>query len=196
MKEMSLYRIRDLAIESGRSVYNIQQLANLIAKPKEITTVYFSRLVEKNLAKRLLRGRISFSDNDFVIATQLVEPSYISLDSALAFHEIINQVPAQIQCVTPVNSMRSKNYGIVYHRIHPKLFFGYQRHKIEKSYIFVADPEKALLDGYYFNHYNLADLISMSEGLDFAKIEEKTFDYNNRGSRRLKEALLLLTKRK
>ncbi len=196
MKEMSLYKIRDLAIESGRSVYNIQQLSNLIAKPKEITTVYFSRLVEKNLAKRLQRGRISFTDSDFVIATQLVEPSYISLDSALAFHEIINQVPAHIQCVTPVNSMRSQKYGIVYHRIHPKLFFGYQRHKIEKSYIFVADPEKALLDGYYFNFYNLDDLISMSEGLDFAKIEEKTFDYNNRGSRRLKEALLLLTKRK
>ncbi len=54
MKELSLYKIRDLAFESGRSVYNIQQLSNLIGRPRETTTVYFNRLVERNLAKRLL----------------------------------------------------------------------------------------------------------------------------------------------
>ncbi|MCL5888827.1 MAG: hypothetical protein M1597_02570 [Candidatus Thermoplasmatota archaeon] len=90
MKELSLYKIRDLATDSGRSVYNIQQLANLIGRSREITTVYFNRLVERKMATRLLRGRISFSDNDFIVATQLVEPSYISLDSAILFHEIAN----------------------------------------------------------------------------------------------------------
>ncbi len=196
MKELSLYKIRDLAIESGRSVYNIQQLSNLIGRPKETTTVYFNRLVEKNLAKRLLRGRISFSDNDFVIATQLVEPSYISLDSALLFHEIINQVPALIECVTPVNSIRFQQHHIEYHKIHPKLFFGYKRHKIEKSYIFVAEPEKALIDGYYFNRYTLNDILSMSKKLDFTKVEEKIMEYKKRGSTKLKEAISLLTGQK
>ena len=195
MKELQLYKIRDLAIESGRSVYNIQQLANLIGRPKEITTVYFNRLVKKKMATRLLRGRISFSDNDFIIATQLVEPSYISLDSALLFHEITNQVPAQIHCVTPVNSIRFLEHGIVYHKIHPKLFFGYQKHMIEKSYIFVADPEKALIDGYYFNIYTLDDLLSMSENLDFTKVGKQIVNYEGRGSKKLREALALLTKR-
>jgi hypothetical protein len=195
MKELSLYKIRDLATESGRSVYNIQQLANLTGRSIEITTVYFNRLVEKKLATKLLRGRISFSDNDFIIATQLVEPSYISLDSALLFHEVTNQVPAQIQCVTPVNSINFPENGIVYHKIHPKLFFGYQRHKIEKSYIFVAEPEKALIDGYYFNLFTLDDLISMSENMDFAKIGKMMENYEGRGSKKLKEALLLLTRK-
>ncbi|MCL4323326.1 MAG: hypothetical protein M1498_02625 [Candidatus Thermoplasmatota archaeon] len=195
MRELPLYKIRDLAFESGRSVYNIQQLANLVGRSKEITTVYFNRLVERKMAARLLRGKISFSDNDFIIATQLVEPSYISLDSALLFHEITNQVPAQIQCATPVNSIQFLEHGIVYHKIHPKLFFGYQRYRIEKSYIFVADPEKALIDGYYFNMYTIDDLLSMSENMDFTEVRKQIANYDGRGGKKLKEALALLAKK-
>ena len=98
--------------------------------------------------------------------------------------------------MTPVNSIRFKQHRIVYHRIHPKLFFGYRRYKADRSYIFVAEPEKALIDGYYFNRYTLEDLLSMSENLDFTKVQEKTLDYDRRGATKLKEALLLLTRRK
>ena len=78
MKELSLYKIRDLALESGRSVYNSAQLSNLINMERTTASVYMSRLVDKGMAKKLIRGKISFVDDDFVIASQLVEPSYIS----------------------------------------------------------------------------------------------------------------------
>src|SRR3989344_748626 len=105
MKQLSLYKIRDLSLESGRAVFSVQQLSNLIGKSRAVATVYSNRLVRKGLAFRVLKGKISFIDDDFIVATQLIEPSYISLDSALLFHGIITQVPKSVECVTTKNSL-------------------------------------------------------------------------------------------
>ena len=88
MKKLTFYKIKEMALNSGRAVYNTSQLTNLIDKDYSIASVYLTRLWKAGLAKRLVRGKISFVDNDFVIASQLVEPSYISLSSALLFHNV------------------------------------------------------------------------------------------------------------
>jgi len=79
----------------------------------------------------------------------LVEPSYISLYSALLYHKLIQQVPVNIQFVTTVNPIVMQSVGLEYHKISPKLYFGYDKIKIENSYILIAKPEKALIDGLY-----------------------------------------------
>ena len=106
IKELSLYMIRDLALKSGRMVYDTIQLANLINKDQAVSAVYMNRIVKKGLAKRLLKGKISFSENDLIIASQLIEPSYVSLHSALLFHHLIQQIPKNVQSVTPINSIK------------------------------------------------------------------------------------------
>ena len=45
MREWSLFKVRDAAWASGRSVFSVQQLAHLIGKPKPVAAVYASRLV-------------------------------------------------------------------------------------------------------------------------------------------------------
>ena len=105
MKKLSLYRIKELGLGSGRAVFSVQQFSNLIGKPRAIATVYMARLVDNKMAERLLRGKISFVEDDFVIATQMVEPSYISLDSALLFSGIKKQITSSVECVTTKNSI-------------------------------------------------------------------------------------------
>ena len=163
MKELTLYKIKEMAVNSGRAVYNTSQLTNLIDKDYSIASVYLTRLWKAGLAKRLIRGKISFVDNDFVIASQLVEPSYISLSSALLFHNVSQQVPQRIESVTPINSITLDNLGLEYHKIPPRLMFGYERHTLGGSYCFVATVEKALLDGYYLNYFSLNDLYSYGD---------------------------------
>ena len=82
MKELTLYKIKEMALSSDRAVYNRSQLSNLIGKGYATASVYLTRLWKNGLAKRLVRGKISFIENDFIIASQLIEPSYISLSSA------------------------------------------------------------------------------------------------------------------
>ncbi|PIU21038.1 MAG: hypothetical protein COT15_04395 [Candidatus Diapherotrites archaeon CG08_land_8_20_14_0_20_34_12] len=190
MKQTNLYQIKELALKSGRAVYSIQQLANLIKKPKSIAKVYSSRLVNKGLAKRILQGKISFIDDDFIIASQLIEPSYISLTSALLFHKLIQQMPANVECVTTKNSRRYKNAGIVYHKIPCSLFYGYEKYKNGPSYIFAADAEKALVDSVYLNSISKNSIGEMLSKLDKKKLEDYINRFKGRGKKKLVKALL------
>lgn len=195
IKKLSVYEIRDMALNSGRAVYGVQELANLINKPKSIANVYMSRLVEKGLATRLARGKITFFDNDLAIASQLVEPSYVSLDSALLFHGISQQITKHIQCVTTVNTKTFSKLGIQYHKIPPDLYFGYEKHAVGPTYTFVAKPGKALLDGLYLNYYEEPDLDSPKELVEISKIEQLLNRYSGHGSKKIKKVITSLKKK-
>ncbi|MEK6970262.1 MAG: hypothetical protein AABW68_01045, partial [archaeon] len=148
---MNLHQLRDLALKRRRAVYSTQQLANLLGKPAAIARVYAARLVNSGLAQRMMNGKISFSMDEKVIATQLIEPSYISLYFALLFHQIIQQVPKNVACLTPKTSRKFESLGISYHKISPSLMFGFTSYDSDKTYYWLADPEKALLDTLYLN---------------------------------------------
>lgn len=189
MKETNLYEIRDKAIKSGRMVFSVAELSNLIGKEKKTAKVYLSRLAKQGLAFRIVRGKISFTDDEYLIATQFIEPSYISLLSALNFHGAVQQVPRFIQCVTPKNTRTFENYGIEYHKIAKNLFFGYKAHKKENSYIFVADKEKALLDGIYLKQFDLSFLEENLGQVDRRLILEYSLKFSIRIQKMIRELL-------
>ena len=194
-RKLNLYKMRDICNNSGRSVFTTSQLVNLLGVSDGMARLYLSRLVKKGMAVRIRRGYISFSRNDYIIATQLLEPSYVSLDSALLFHGIIQQVPNKVQAVTTINSLNLSSEGIEYHKINPGLFFGYERIRTENSYFLVANPEKALIDGFYLNIFDEEFLVEHSMGLEYAKIRERLLKYRGIKSRRIKEVLTLLTQK-
>lgn len=150
---MNLYEIRDEVLRRKRRVFDLHQLSNLVLIPREQVRVYVGRLVKKGFAHRVLDGVVSFVEDPFIIGSQLVEPSYVSFTGALYLHGLVQQVPGVVECVTTVNSMRFDCIGIQYHKIHPRLFFGYERMERYGSYIFLAEPTKAVLDMVYFGLY-------------------------------------------
>ncbi len=88
----------------------------------------------------------------FVIANQYQTGSYVSLQSALAFHAMI---PEHVPVITSVTTGRPGAYStplgeFVYRHIQVEWFAGYQRVKLDNQQVaFVATPEKALLDLVY-----------------------------------------------
>lgn len=147
---MNIYEIRDRALRSGRLVFDYGQLSVLAGIPREQARVYAARLLRKGLAQKALDGRVAFTTDPFVVATQLVEPSYVSMASALYLRRAIAQVPAEVECVTPVKSMAIRFPRISYHRLVPPLFFGFERQERYGGYVFAATVEKAVLDSVYF----------------------------------------------
>lgn len=187
---MLIHEIRDAAIRTGRAVFSTQQLANLTGKSRAAARVSASRLVRSGLAKRLCSGKLTFLDDDRVIATQLVEPSYISLHSALLFHGLITQVPTHVQCVTTRNSIPYPDLGIIYHKIQPALFGGYMRHVVGSTYMFVAEPEKAVIDGIYLNFFAPSLVDDCKDRLDSERVSALLSAFHGKGSQKLHEVLL------
>jgi predicted transcriptional regulator of viral defense system len=185
----SLFEIRDVALKTGRAVFSTKELANLISKKNVVANVYSNRLVKKGLAKKLISGKISFVDDEFVIASQLLEPSYITGLSALNLLGLIKQVPAKIECVSPKRSIKYEALGVVYHKIPASLFFAYKMQKRGSSYIWVAETEKAIIDGIYLNILSKELVNDLSDFLDHEKLKNYANRFHGKGRKKLLESL-------
>ena len=119
-----------------------------VARPSLYVVVH--RLVKQGVLARLRRGvyRGMFTSTDAAkIANALYHPSYLSFESALARHGILSQIPYTLTFAT---SKRSKRIAVgatavEFRQLNTALFFGY----ILEQEVYVAEPEKALLDEMY-----------------------------------------------
>lgn len=85
------------------------------------------------------------------LANVLKSPSYLSLEKALEYY---NLIPEGVAVFTSVTSMRQGRFiseiGVFdYRHIKSSLFWGYKSVKLNKQIGFIAEPEKSLLDFFY-----------------------------------------------
>ncbi|MCK9378607.1 MAG: hypothetical protein M0P97_00475 [Candidatus Moranbacteria bacterium] len=119
---------------------------------------------KKNYIGRLKRGVYFFTDEKenlvaLEISFLLCQPSYLSMETMLSHYGLIPEmVYAQTAITTKATRKFSNDFGnFIYHHIQPKLFFGYVPMETSSGKYLVAEPEKALLDYFYFNLGKLND---------------------------------------
>ena len=104
----------------------------------------------------------------YLISNSICQPSYISLETALYFHQLIlDNAPADsfgensIHAITMHKTVVYQNDRGVYsyRKIKPEFYFGFETLEIDGKPIHIANPEKALIDFLYFN----ANLNSLSK---------------------------------
>jgi predicted transcriptional regulator of viral defense system len=123
-----------------------------------------TRWIEKGYIFRLKQGYFAFSeylskpDYAFYFANKMYSPSYISLQSALAFYGMI---PESVVQITSVTSRKTANFTnqmgeFSYKTIKLDLMFGYNLKSIPGGKTMkLATPEKAILDLLYlYPFYN------------------------------------------
>lgn len=120
-----------------------------------------TRWQKQGLIFRLKKGLYILNETDrkispsrLFIANGLFAPSYISTEYALSFYDF---VPEKVEDVTSVTTSKTtcfKNtFGTFYYQ-HLKVssFLGFRQLKDESNLpVFVAEPEKALVDFFYLN---------------------------------------------
>jgi predicted transcriptional regulator of viral defense system len=128
---------------------------------KQIIRNQLQRWQKKKLIIQLKRGVFLLNANDrkvdpsrHYIANQLYSHSYISLESALSIYGLIPERVCDITSVTSKKTMRIKNeLGVfIYQHIKVQAFRGFTAQKERNGLtVFIAEPEKALVDFCYLN---------------------------------------------
>lgn len=124
--------------------------------------VQLSQWQKKGYLQKIIRGKYIFTDVElneeklFLVANELLSPSYVSLEMALSWH---NFIPEGVYTVTSVSTIRPMEYqteigDFSYRKIKEGAFFGDELHNVKgsKRTYRIASPEKAVVDYLYYNH--------------------------------------------
>jgi predicted transcriptional regulator of viral defense system len=158
--------------------FSLEDVAYTLGLGPGSAAVLCGRYVKKGLLTRLKRGLYARTEqlahlgrmDLFRIANFLQVPSYVSLMTALSYHGMTTQV--QRGFFESISMKRTRKFDVGqlafhYIKIRPDLYRGFE--KMEG--VFIALPEKALLDSFYLaslGRYSL-DLSS----LDLTKVKEE-----------------------
>ena len=114
------------------------------------------------------------------IAAALYQPSYLSLDSALAAYGFIPEIVYSYVSVTgKTNRTFDNKFGhFIYRHLKTELFWGYREVRTSSGRYLIAEPEKAILDYLYLN---LSKINSESDFENLRFNEDRLCETLNRG---------------
>ena len=157
------------------------------------------RLVEwqhKNYIQKLRREFYCFQERNkdeqflFLAANKIYSPSYVSMESALAYYNLIPEGVFMTKSISTRNtaSFNTAIGDFSYNHIKPLLFFGYRLLLNDSVAIKIAEPEKVILDYLYLKKLNSIDdidairfsEIQIKEIVDFHKLDNYKKIFNSK----------------
>ncbi|NOX38327.1 MAG: hypothetical protein GXO78_12415 [Calditrichaeota bacterium] len=149
---MKITRLKNIE----KKYFGLHDLARALGISPESARVAASRYVKSGFLIRLKRDLYVLADqwpyfsieDKFRLANLVQSPSYISLMTALSYYQISTQMPQNFFESIALKRTKTVNVqGTVfrYQKIRPQLYFGFTK----REFVFIAEPEKALLDAFY-----------------------------------------------
>lgn len=146
--------VKEFPLISSTHIYNMDRESKTLK-------VQFSSWVKKGLIVKLRRGIYILNESDrkiepsrIFLANALYSPSYVSTTYALGYYDLI---PEKVEDVTSVTTKKTAKFTnpfgtFIYQHLKTHLFFGFTEIKDENGFpVFIAEPEKAILDFIYLN---------------------------------------------
>ena len=162
---------------------------------------------EKGYIIKLRRGYYSFEEVEkgeafrYYSANKLYSPSYISMESALSYYNLIPEgVFTTVSLTTRNTTTFSTPMGsFSYRNVKAPLFFGYRLLNIHGHTIKMAEPEKSILDYLYLNKIDPSEMLEgirlnkpqLLDLLDFNKLHQYQELFH---SKKLQQRIQLLKK--
>jgi len=145
-----------------KNQFDKRPLISLIEIQKSFPKLDKRRLTEwnkKGYIENIKRGFYRFTDQPihqgliYFVANKIYSPSYVSLESALAFYEIIPEAVFSVTSISSLNTMKLKASvgNLTYNHLKENLFFGYELKELNGLTIAMASVEKAILDYLYLH---------------------------------------------
>lgn len=181
---MDIGNLKRLRKKRFFSTRDVQDIFNINAASSRVLC---TRYVQKGIFLRLKKDMYVLEDvfeymtgYDMMILSNYIQvPSYVSFCTALAYYELTTQVQqGYYECAAVKRSVQYEveDRIFVYHKVREGLFCGFEK----KEDLFIALPEKALLDTAYLcslGRYN-ADFSAIDfEKVDWEKVESFSADF-------------------
>lgn len=148
-------------------IFDLATFASIAGLEPPSARTRLSRMVDQGRAVRLWRDAYTVHRDPLLVASRLAFPSYISLWYALSHHGMTLQVPHEITVLTTMRTFRTgidfMGSRITFTRISAQHLFGFEKLVVKGMEVFMATPEKALVDAVLLRRISISEVFSMME---------------------------------
>ena len=168
-------------------VFDNKRVRALTGKSGAYAKLFVYRWKKEGLIKEIERDKYTVHEDPLLIASNLTWPSYISGWAALRHHNLTEQLPTAIHVVTTrARKQRKIEFGaarIVFIRVKPRSFFGFEKIQLGGLDVFMAEPEKALIDSALLRQASFSEVADVTrsnlKSLDVGKLVDHLLKIEN-----------------
>lgn len=147
--------VREQLLSHQLRVFTPLAFTRLFGATPTQTKYFLEEQARNGLLVRLKRGLYALQTEPLAeqeIANALYQPSYLSFEYALAFYNILPEMPHLITSATtkPTRLFSVAGREYAYHTLKPAAYTGYTRHILSGRPVLMAEPEKAVADYLYY----------------------------------------------
>jgi predicted transcriptional regulator of viral defense system len=161
--------------------FNIDTFANIINNDKIYAKMHLNRLKKRGVVKQIQRNVYTIQEDPLIIASRIIWPSYISLWAAFRYHNLTEQIPNKISVITTRSKSRENiqimNTTIIFKKIRPSWFFGFSKITMQGFEVFMAEPEKAIIDAVLLKKISTTEIYSLLQNNIKDVSAKKIVDY-------------------
>ena len=146
--------------ENSMPVFKLDDAAKILNCDKAYAKLFLHRCAKKDFIGRVERGMYYLKGraNEYEIASHILSHSYVTMVSSLYYYGLTTQIPRVVYVASterhrPLDSILGLK--VVFKKIRKEMLFGY--HKESAGNVSIADPEKAVVDIFYFHDVNDLD---------------------------------------
>ena len=148
-------KVREELLKRNIRIFTPEEFRRIFRTPPYTVKYFLEKQAREGLLLRLKNGLYALQTDlpsEEEVANKLYRPSYISFEYALAYYNMIPEMPYQVTCATTkptrVFSLWEKEY--TYTTIKLGAFTGYALAEKNGKRFLIADAEKAYVDYLYF----------------------------------------------
>lgn len=147
--------VREELLKRDLYTFSPWEFEKLFKLPPDRAKYFLEEESKRGLFLRLKRGLYTLKTDipkEQEIANKLYQPSYLSFEYALAYHNIM---PEMVYSITSATTKSTREFDVeeinfAYFKIKKQAFSGYQLLNQGGRSFFIAEGEKALVDYLYF----------------------------------------------
>lgn len=146
-------------------LFDIIKVARKLKTSSEYLRLFLHRLKQKKIIFSVEKNKYTLHKDPKMIASHIIWPSYISSWTALRHYNFTEQIPTTIEVVT---SKQRRKRKLSFHETKikiittkPALMFGFTKYTQKGIEMFIAEPEKALLDAALFKSMSFSEIMDI-----------------------------------
>ncbi len=159
-------------------LFTENDVAKIVDKRAGYVKTLLYRLGKQKLIHRIERGKYTLHDDVFIFASCICIPSYISLWTALRHYNLTEQLPKTIFVVVPKPKRSFKFQSTSIEFVKSRHFFGFRKERYRDFDIFIAEPEKAVIDSLLSKKIPFDEIVKAIKTNEL--VTEKLIDYSIR----------------